>query len=444
MQWTGRAEKVRIYVNTYRRTMQQIQKETGCDIIINGGLYDMATFTPVCHLKADGKVLASDRYTYLGYGWNDDAALRLMADYSAVKNYICCVCLARDGQKQTLWYDKGIGGARERTAIGTMPNGDIWVYLGSNPQTPEALQEAAMLAGVQDAIMLDGGASTQGIMPGYTSTSKRNVHNYICIWTEKGKKEDPPMQIIQKPANPKNYGGSRNPSAIRYLVLHYTGTDGGNALENGAYFARAVVQTSAHYFVDSANVVQSVPDNKIAWHCGAKTYYHPEARNANSIGIELCDDMKNGAVYPTQAAIDRALELTRWLMQKYNIPVKNVIRHWDVSHKACPAYWCGSSAKDALWKSAFWNRLSDAPAEPQDNATASVTVSLPVLKRGAKNASVRSLQALLTGLGYDPRGVDGSFGPGCQAAVQRYQQEHGLTADGSVGPATWRALLGSK
>jgi hypothetical protein len=31
----------------------------------------MCSFRPVCNLKADGKVLATDPYKYWGYGWND-------------------------------------------------------------------------------------------------------------------------------------------------------------------------------------------------------------------------------------------------------------------------------------------------------------------------------------------------------------------------------------
>lgn len=172
--------------------------------------------------------------------------------------------------------------------------------------------------------------------------------------------------IKTKLANPGNYGAERPLSSIRYIVLHYTGNDGDSDEANANYFANNVVKTSAHYFVDDNSITQSVPDNRVAWHCGAKTYFHADARNFNSIGVELCDNKRDGQIVPSQATIDRALELVRWLMKNYSVPAENVIRHWDVSHKLCPAFWCGSAAKDALWKSQFWDKLTEKKEEKEE------------------------------------------------------------------------------
>ena len=57
--------------------------------------------------------------------------------------------------------------------------------------------------------------------------------------------------------------------------------------------------------------------------------------------------------------------------------------------------------------------------------------------------AVERLQRELVARGYDPKGVDGSFGPGCKAAVMAYQKDAGLTVDGSCGPAT-RAKLAAR
>src|SRR5688500_16487161 len=65
---------------------------------------------------------------------------------------------------------------------------------------------------------------------------------------------------------------------------------------------------------------------------------------------------------------------------------------------------------------------------------------MPVLKKGSSGPDVLTLQSTLKQLGFDPHGVDGVFGPGCEAAVIAFQQSKGLTADGVVGPATMAAL----
>lgn len=77
-----------------------------------------------------------------------------------------------------------------------------------------------------------------------------------------------------------------------------------------------------------------------------------------------------------------------------------------------------------------------------------IDLELPVLKKGAKGDEVKALQALLIGYGYKMEnngktyGADGSFGTATENAVKKYQADHGLEADGSVGRKTWTKLLG--
>ena len=170
------------------------------------------------------------------------------------------------------------------------------------------------------------------------------------------------MNLKTNLANRSNYGNARSLSDIKYIVIHYTANDGDTDENNGKYFANNIVKTSAHYFVDDDSVTQSVPDSYIAWHCGANTYRHPSCRNSNSIGIEICDDIRNGVIYPSEKTIQNVLELTRSLMQKYNVPKEHIIRHYDVTGKKCPAYW----VDDVKWKKEFWNRLGEDDMTKED------------------------------------------------------------------------------
>ena len=62
------------------------------------------------------------------------------------------------------------------------------------------------------------------------------------------------------------------------------------------------------------------------------------------------------------------------------------------------------------------------------------------LKRGSTGWAVERLQRELTARGYDPKGIDGSFGPGCDSALRACQADLSLEVDGSCGPATLAAL----
>jgi chitosanase len=63
------------------------------------------------------------------------------------------------------------------------------------------------------------------------------------------------------------------------------------------------------------------------------------------------------------------------------------------------------------------------------------------LRLGARGEDVRRLQQALVTLGAQID-VDGDFGEGTLAAVEAFQREHGLAADGVVGARTWAALDG--
>lgn len=144
------------------------------------------------------------------------------------------------------------------------------------------------------------------------------------------------MEIKQK-LTTYNLTKSNN-KVNKYIVLHYTANNGDTAKNNVDYFASKKVGSSANYFCDEKEIWQCVLDKDIAWHVGTNKIYYNNCRNSNSIGIEMCSRVdSNGQYYIKEKTVLNAIELTKMLMKKYNIPIENILRHYDVTGKRCPA-----------------------------------------------------------------------------------------------------------
>ena len=179
--------QIQLYINTAHKSLPTIRAETGADYIINGTLYNMRTFEPNCHLKADGQVLCKPNYSVAGYAWNDgpDISIDTIPDPTQ-RNYIACTPLVLDGKPiANLTYDPGQGGKRGRTAIGIKEDG-LALYCtrdgGTMTRTPEALRDDLTAAGWESAVMLDGGGSSQCWFRGQAIKSTRAVHDLILVY----------------------------------------------------------------------------------------------------------------------------------------------------------------------------------------------------------------------------------------------------------------------
>ena len=161
--------------------------------------------------------------------------------------------------------------------------------------------------------------------------------------------------MVFKQANEANFAHWRT-QPVQFLVIHYTANNGDTVQNNLDYFAGNAVGASAHYFVDENGYGQSVKDQDTAWHCGANQYKHPDCRNANSIGIELCSKKDSrGNYYFMDQTVYNAAALARQLMQTYGIDRAHVLRHYDVTGKRCPAPMVDNPT---LWEN-FLNLLED-------------------------------------------------------------------------------------
>ena len=143
---------------------------------------------------------------------------------------------------------------------------------------------------------------------------------------------------------------SRGGEKIKYIVMHDTGntSKGAGADNHFLFFNSADRQSSAHYFVDDKQILRVVKDSDKSWHCGDGRGLNG-ITNENSIGVEMCIN-SDGDFNKTYL---NALKLTKYLMKKYNIPLENVVRHYDASRKICPNIW-----KENNWEK--WNRFKEA------------------------------------------------------------------------------------
>lgn len=120
---------------------------------------------------------------------------------------------------------------------------------------------------------------------------------------------------------------------INGIVIHYTGNPGTTAQQNRSYFEglaeSKITKASSHFIVGlSGEILMCVPLDEIA--------YASNERNADTISIECCIDNEEGRF--SEKTYNALVELTAWLVGKYDLTMDDVIRHYDVTGKNCPKY----------------------------------------------------------------------------------------------------------
>ncbi|NMD37125.1 MAG: hypothetical protein GYA87_00395 [Christensenellaceae bacterium] len=89
------------------------------------------------------------------------------------------------------------------------------------------------------------------------------------------------------------------------------------------------------------------------------------------------------------------------------------------------------------------NNVMQKVAETDINAPPPSPTPL-LLKNGSKGEEVENIQKQLSVLGYYSDKIDGQFGNGTKNAVVWFQNQHGLDADGLVGPSTYNLLFSNE
>ncbi|MEG0388581.1 MAG: peptidoglycan recognition family protein [Niameybacter sp.] len=125
---------------------------------------------------------------------------------------------------------------------------------------------------------------------------------------------------------------------VKGIVIHYVGNPESTALANRNYFNRLKDQqttkpiyASSHYIVGlEGEIIACVPEEEVA--------YHASSANSDHIGIEVCHPDNSGKF--STVTYEALIGLIIDICNRYKLnPVRDVIRHYDVTGKDCPRYY---------------------------------------------------------------------------------------------------------
>ncbi|MFI3212325.1 MAG: peptidoglycan recognition family protein [Eubacteriales bacterium] len=121
---------------------------------------------------------------------------------------------------------------------------------------------------------------------------------------------------------------------VNNIFVHYTANPGTSAAQNKSYFESlaetGVTSASAHFIIGyEGEIIQCIPLDEIG--------YAVQTRNYDSISIECCYLDESGVF--TEETYTSLVQLTNWLLEKYNLGRDDVLRHYDQNGKLCPVYY---------------------------------------------------------------------------------------------------------
>lgn len=154
------------------------------------------------------------------------------------------------------------------------------------------------------------------------------------------------------PKNPYSRPGTKLQKVVK-IINHFTANPGASAFNHYKYFGFSLVEqnnrlpknkrryASAQIFVDKNEAYLIIPLDEVAYAANDGSYrgiqeLKPNA-NYKSISVELCIE-NDGTFHPE--TIKRAAQINAELCGMFDLdPLQDVVRHYDVTHKNCPAPW---------------------------------------------------------------------------------------------------------
>ena len=125
--------------------------------------------------------------------------------------------------------------------------------------------------------------------------------------------------------------GKRSKKNIKFIILHYTGMN--NQLSAINRLCNIKSKVSAHYFIKKNGfVLNLVPPLYEAWHAGKSSWKNFKSLNRYSIGVEIQNSGHNNKYENfSRKQIISTKKLLEYLIKKYNVNLKNVLGHSDIS-----------------------------------------------------------------------------------------------------------------
>lgn len=165
-----------------------------------------------------------------------------------------------------------------------------------------------------------------------------------------------------------------------YIGIHYLGVV-------GQAHDIAADGCGAHFYIYwDGTIYQRCSLDAVPWAVGTAGCYtqkHPVARNSNTISIEMCCKCDGNAAsaedkkwYFTKETQEACAWLVAKLQRERGIPDANVLRHYDIVNKICPAPYVHNNKYRTSWT---WTEFKSRVKEYRNG-----TVDKPEIKPGIK------------------------------------------------------------
>lgn len=173
----------------------------------------------------------------------------------------------------------------------------------------------------------------------------------------------------------------------KYIAVHYLGVV-------GQAHDIAADGCGAHFYVYwDGTIYQRCSLDAVPWAVGTAGCYtqkHPVARNSNTISIEMCCKCDGNAAsaedkkwYFTKETQEACAWLVAKIQREQGIPDANVLRHYDIVNKTCPAPYVHNNKYRMSWT---WTEFKSRVKEYRNG-----TVDKPEIKPGVKLKTLRRI-----------------------------------------------------